>query len=258
MITVDDGYADFLDLAVPVLAEFDCPATVFVVTDFIDGKRWPWWDQIEYGVLHTELARVSDGHFNAATTNFDWCTALRRDTAADSITEILKYLPAAIRDRAIQSLLMQLEVDLPRTPTAEYAPMRWDQLRSSVSELISAGPHTVTHPILSLEDAETSRREMADSWIRLKLEIPSALPIFCYPNGDGRAFGDRELDTVAALGLKASVSTRRGYVSARKYPTGPGTLRSPLPRLSLEGPTHRFVQLASGVERFKAHLRGNL
>ena len=257
VVTVDDGYADFLDLAVPIFVEFDCPATVFVVTDFLDGRHWPWWDRIKYAVLHTRLGRCQVG-VNGTARQFAWSSTLQRESAADSITESLKYMPAAARDLAIQTLLAQLEVELPLKPTVDFAPMRWDQLRSAVSDLISAGPHTVTHPILAMEDSETATREIADSWVRLKQEIPSALPIFCYPNGDGGAFSDREIDVVEALGLKASVSTRRGYVAARDYRPGPGTLRSPLPRLSLEGPTHRFVQLASGVERLKSQLRRNL
>lgn len=256
VITVGDGYTDFLDLAAPIFAEFDCPATVFVVTDFLDGNHWLWWDRIEHAVLRTRLAGCQVDH-HGTTRRFTWSTVVQRASAAISITELFKYLPAATRDLAIQALQAQLEVELPLKPTTEYAPMLWDQLRSNVSELITVGPHTVTHPILAMEDAETSAREMADSWTRLKQEIPSALPIFCYPNGDGRAFGEREIDTLEALGLKVGVSTRRGEVSSKTYQPGPGALRNPLSRLSLEGPTHRFVQLASGVEQFKSYLRGD-
>jgi peptidoglycan/xylan/chitin deacetylase (PgdA/CDA1 family) len=41
MITFDDGYADFLDHARPLLAKYDFQATVFVVTDLVGGSnRW--------------------------------------------------------------------------------------------------------------------------------------------------------------------------------------------------------------------------
>jgi peptidoglycan/xylan/chitin deacetylase (PgdA/CDA1 family) len=41
MITFDDGYADFLDHAQPLLAKYDFQATVFVVTDLV-GKSNRW------------------------------------------------------------------------------------------------------------------------------------------------------------------------------------------------------------------------
>ena len=62
-ITIDDGYEEVADLAAPILAEFDAPATTFIVTGFQDGHCWLWWDQLEYlmvrapvGSLELELA----------------------------------------------------------------------------------------------------------------------------------------------------------------------------------------------------------
>src|SRR5688572_17032016 len=46
--TIDDGYLDQGLIAGPVFAEFDCPVTIFTVTDFADGKIWLWWDRIEW------------------------------------------------------------------------------------------------------------------------------------------------------------------------------------------------------------------
>src|SRR5689334_9960024 len=36
--TIDDGYYDVGQIAAPIFADFDCPVTVFVITDFLDGK----------------------------------------------------------------------------------------------------------------------------------------------------------------------------------------------------------------------------
>src|SRR4030095_6357518 len=47
-ITVDDGYRDFLLYAYPVFRKFEIPCTVYLVSDFLDGKLWLWWNQLEY------------------------------------------------------------------------------------------------------------------------------------------------------------------------------------------------------------------
>lgn len=44
-ITFDDGYRDNYENAAPVLKAMDLPATVFVVSRFIDTQYVPWWDR---------------------------------------------------------------------------------------------------------------------------------------------------------------------------------------------------------------------
>ncbi len=49
-ITFDDGFANNLTVAAPILAEEKVPATFYVTTDFIDRNRMSWIDRIEYAV----------------------------------------------------------------------------------------------------------------------------------------------------------------------------------------------------------------
>src|ERR1700722_18178605 len=46
-ITFDDGYADNLHIAAPLLARYDIPSTIFVTTGYIDAPREFWWDELE-------------------------------------------------------------------------------------------------------------------------------------------------------------------------------------------------------------------
>ena len=47
VITIDDGYADNLIHAKPLLKQYDVPATVFVTTGYIGQHREFWWDELE-------------------------------------------------------------------------------------------------------------------------------------------------------------------------------------------------------------------
>jgi peptidoglycan/xylan/chitin deacetylase (PgdA/CDA1 family) len=51
VVTFDDGYADNLDIAAPLLARHDVPATVFVATAGLEEGALFWWDELEALVL---------------------------------------------------------------------------------------------------------------------------------------------------------------------------------------------------------------
>jgi hypothetical protein len=46
-ITFDDGYADNLLNAKPILEKYDIPATVFVANGYVEQQQEYWWDELE-------------------------------------------------------------------------------------------------------------------------------------------------------------------------------------------------------------------
>jgi len=53
IVTFDDGYADNLLYAKPLLERYDVPATVFVTSGYVGQKRSFWWDELESLLLHS-------------------------------------------------------------------------------------------------------------------------------------------------------------------------------------------------------------
>ena len=45
-MTFDDGYRDNVHVAKPLLERFEIPATVFVVSAYVDSDRDFWWDEL--------------------------------------------------------------------------------------------------------------------------------------------------------------------------------------------------------------------
>lgn len=61
-ITFDDGYADNLRIAKPILKTYGLPATVFMTAGSIGREREFWWDELERIVLQTaELPATLEG-----------------------------------------------------------------------------------------------------------------------------------------------------------------------------------------------------
>lgn len=232
-LTVDDGYADFYDVALPIFAEFDCPVTVFIVTGFLDGGTWLWWDLVSASL--SRLGRASE-------------TAAR--------LEALKQLPEAERIREIGALADAAVLRADEPPPARFAPMSWDTVRAAAARGVTFGPHTVSHPILSRTVASQSEHEIGESWRRLKQETGAAIPVFCYPNGTFTDQGPREFELLRKAGLRAAVTMVPGFVSADLL--SDGSARYCLPRFPHPASVPNLLQLTSGLERLKRIARNKL
>ena len=101
VFTVDDGHADFRELASPVFAQFDCPVSVFLTTDFVDRKRWLWWDSIEYGISHTSQAGCRLA-VNGVPRSFSWSSTGSRHEAVVQLANEVRWLSAAERNAIIE------------------------------------------------------------------------------------------------------------------------------------------------------------
>ena len=135
-----------------------------------------------------------------------------------------------------------------------FSPMSWDQARKLESSGMSFGAHTVTHPVLSTVSAEESGFEIRESWKRLTAEVREPVPVFCYPNGRRRDFGEREISTVRELGLWGAVTGHPGVIDPDTFCGSP---EAPylVPRFAYQGLLHT-LQSVSGLETFKVRLRG--
>src|SRR6187402_611027 len=57
--TFDDGYRDNRDFALPVMAEFGAPFTVYVASDFASGTGRLWWVALERLISRADVIEAS-------------------------------------------------------------------------------------------------------------------------------------------------------------------------------------------------------
>ncbi|HVH68729.1 MAG TPA: polysaccharide deacetylase family protein [Gemmatimonadales bacterium] len=245
--TVDDGYAGFAQLAAPIFAEFDCPVTLFVTTGFLDGQLWFWWDRVSHLFEHTRRCTLSLS-LNGEEWAYHWSTPGEQAWARQDALARLEWVAGPEREAVIDSLSQQLDVELPGSPPPAYAPISWDDVRRTAKLGATFGPHTVTHPILSLATDEACEWEIRESYRRLREETDACVPIFCYPNGERRAFGRREIETVRRAGLEGALTTVPDY--ARSYGQ-----RFTIPRFPYPDDRAHLVHTVAGLVRLKRMLR---
>lgn len=201
LLTVDDGYADFATVALPVLAHYEIPSLVFVVSDFIDAKMWLWWDKVAYAFRHACRTQIdftiADNHLSLPTN-----TVEERQEAAAATSVVLTRVMNSSRLDAIDQLIVALDVEVPKLPTADYSPMTWQQIELATSQGVSFGGHTCTHPILTrLPDQQKVSDEIVGGKKRIEEQLCRGVLAFAYPNGQPEDLDDSVVETVRRAGF---------------------------------------------------------
>lgn len=245
-VTIDDGFADAYEIAFPLLKRHGVPATLFVITDFLDGRAWMWTDKLRHVALNTSAERLS---VETGGRSFELKLAGRdsRLAAAGRVNSELKRLAPHAREESIERIADAHGVTLPQQPPAEFGPVTWEQARELDAGGVELGSHTVSHPILTTTDDAQLGRELHDSRARLEAELGRAVELFCYPNG---AFDARVRRETASAGYRCAVTTEPGLNERRA--ADPLTLS----RVPAETDLPHFVQSTSGFEQLKNRLRG--
>lgn len=210
-ITFDDGYADNLLHAVPILRRYRLQASFFIATGFLDGGRM-WNDTIiesVRGAAHSVLdARL------LGLDELPLGTVEEKRAALGKLIPAIKHKPAEQRADAVAQVAAACGAVLP-----DDLMLTSGQVRDLRDQGMSIGAHTVTHPILATLDDTTATREMADSRDFLQGLLGERIGLFAYPNGKlGADYGAAHVRIARTLGFDAAVSTNPGACTRTSDP----------------------------------------
>jgi peptidoglycan/xylan/chitin deacetylase (PgdA/CDA1 family) len=225
--TLDDGYRDNRDHALPVLREFDAPCTVYAVSDFAEGTGRLWWVALEMAIARANAIEVEIG---STAAHFDTATPAAKQFAFDRLHDWLRSLPGEHDvQREISALCRRHGVD--ESAICRELCMSWDELKLFADDpLVSIGAHTVTHCNLAKQSEENALHELSTSRRRLEEALGRPVLHLAYPYGDRIAAGPREFALAKAAGFKTAVTTRPGMI----FPESADYLTA-LQRVSLNG-----------------------
>jgi len=206
--TLDDGYRDNIEHAYPVFKRHNVPFTIYLPTEFADGKGDLWWLVLQESILKSRHLNVTiEGEGRAFKTE----TTAQKDAAFATIYWWLRSLPEH-QARAIVHTIAE-KCGYNSKPLCSDLVMTWDEARTLAKDpLVTFGGHTCRHLALAHLPAAVARREITESIVRLERELGRPCRHFAYPYGDERSAGEREFELVAELGLLTAVTTRKGHV----------------------------------------------
>ncbi|MGZ8288005.1 MAG: polysaccharide deacetylase family protein [Telluria sp.] len=224
-ITFDDGYADNVEIGLPILQRHGISATFFLASGFLDGGCM-WNDavveMIRAAPEQLDLSSAGYGHFTLDSP-------AARQRAICSLLTDLKYLPLAARQQKVDAMCA-----LVPGSRASNLMMTSEQVRILHRAGMEIGGHTVNHPIIARMDAESARQEILGCKEQLEAIIGAPVRWFAYPNGKPRTdYHEEHVEMVRSLGFDGAVSTAWGaasratdpYQLPRFTPEGAGQLR---------------------------------
>ncbi len=216
LITFDDGYADNYTHAYPVLKARNLPAVIFLTTGLIGENKPVFWDQIAYCFYHSQRKNAELPMIGQVS----WLDEDQRRTAMKNFASVVKQLPQAEKQSAVENLAELLDVSIPPDAFSGLF-LSWDRVREMSRNGIEMGSHTVEHPILTRVPLSQVEDELARSRQKIEAEIGKSVKAFAYPNGGKADYSSEVMHLVHQAGYEMAFTLEGGiaqYDRVRKEP----------------------------------------
>lgn len=205
-ITFDDGYADNLLVAWPILKRYGVPATFFIATSFLEGGRM-WNDDVIEAFRHIKNGALDLEEFDLGTHKIEDITS--RVGSYEAVLRKLKYFKHSQRTEIAAEIARRCNT--PRTP---HLMMTHQQLRCLHEEGAEIGGHTHSHPILELLNDNDALREIESGKQEVESIIGEQIRVFAYPNGAPNIdYSARHGEMAQRVGFEAAVTTAPAYAT---------------------------------------------
>ena len=224
-ITIDDGYQDVIDLALPIFEKHHVPFTWFLTTDPIKkANEIPWWDLSAF--LEKKLEVCFPVRLNGTVKNID----LSEDKDVRWIQCKLKQMhlfgppdkAKNLKDQVLNQLKLCYEI-----PCNSFT--RPELLKEAAkSGYLSVAPHTVTHSNLAQLPRREQEQEIIHSINTLEEWGLNPENLLSFPYGKPWARNGDTIMILNKLGISAGLTTDGDFIKPSDSPYL-------LPRVSIDG-----------------------
>ncbi|UCG17808.1 MAG: polysaccharide deacetylase family protein [Phycisphaerales bacterium] len=234
VVTFDDGYADNLVDARPLLADHGVCATVFVVGGDGGPAREFWWDELERLLLETETLpralRMTVGadawHWQLGESAWYRPEQSERDRGWNvqqpdnpgprqemyrALHERLRTLPLPQRRKVMDSLQAWSGAERVVRPT--HRSLATDEIRELADGgLVEIGAHTLTHPVLATLPTDAQQLEIERNKAHLEQILDRPVRSFSYPYGTRSDYSVETVKLVRRGGFACACANFAGVV----------------------------------------------
>jgi peptidoglycan/xylan/chitin deacetylase (PgdA/CDA1 family) len=228
LITFDDGYSSFRDVALPIMRRLGLPSVLFVAGACLDRDRLPLDNLLSHLCGAVGLARVG------AALDPDH----RRPTRFPELLDRLVTMPYERRLRVGDELGERFEVDQARLRLERGIFLDPEDLAGLARDGCEVANHTRSHLFCrSIVDEESARDQLVDHARRLELLSGRPVRAFSFPYG-------RRQDATPLVERMLREAGHEALFLAESLPDVQGSLGRLWNRVALDGCPERRV----GVE----------
>jgi peptidoglycan/xylan/chitin deacetylase (PgdA/CDA1 family) len=256
-ITFDDGYEAVFSVAFPFLKRYNVPATVFLLTDWIDNQKPYWWHRVRGLIQRSHFTGVTRAKLESILqTSCDTygespVGLSTRRLLAHSIERSFRDLTDEERDERLAVLERTLSPAADGEPPPEGA-LTWDQVREMSAHGVDFEPHTCSHINIRHENRERIQREIECSRRAVEQQTGRKVAGFAYPYGKDLAAYAAIEGILREQGFAYAITAVNGVNSRETHPYL--LLREGLPRTTSGALLHRSLILAFARPREGGHL----
>lgn len=201
--TLDDGYKDNFEYAVPIFEKYKVPYAVYVTTCFPDKTAFLWWFILDTIIQKNACIELSNGKRFPAKNKDE------KEKAFLDIRVLLLSNSQKEFERKFYSLLSNYTADI-RIGLDEYV-LSWNDIRTmSNSPLCTIAAHTKNHSALSQLDESAALYEIIQGKTELENKIGKPVLHMAYPYGSAAEVSEREYALAKKCGFKTAVLSYGG------------------------------------------------
>jgi peptidoglycan/xylan/chitin deacetylase (PgdA/CDA1 family) len=210
-ITFDDGYLDNYTHAFDVLRSNNCPASFFLVPEYVGTNYVPWWDAIAYLIRNTEKEEIS----LQLPVPLKLTLSKDREPAILAVLRHYKRADNTDGDAFMAELKNETECVIP-DPGRRF--LDWSEAKEMQNGGMTIGSHTYSHHILGQLPLDSQRWELEQSKRTMEEQLGVEISTLAYPVGSITAFNQSTEEIARGLGYRMCFSFYGGLNT-------PGTFR---------------------------------
>ena len=200
-ITFDDGYKVNLNFALPVLEHYKIPATIYIITRFLDTEVWMWWYELKEIINQKNQLRFN---YNEQDFFYELKNYNQKIKAFKNLRKL--FLNLKVNER-----LRLLEIITENKKRKNYSKicLNAEELKTlDKNSLITIGAHTHNHTNLKILNKDEAIDDICKCTKILENLLKHKIKHFAYPYGGMDQADTREYDIIKNLNFNSAVTDR--------------------------------------------------
>jgi peptidoglycan/xylan/chitin deacetylase (PgdA/CDA1 family) len=216
VVTFDDGYANNLEVALPILEDLQIPAVIYVTTRHVVERELFWPDIIWMAVYKTKISSIELSEIHRVLSLYDLSTKENQyNKNVLKLLEDIKKISPRKRTWVIKEIIKKIENEVNdielkfETEGNVFSPLDKKQLKElSKHPLITIGAHSHCHNLLDQVPVTEAEESIHKSKKILEDITQQKIHHFAYPNGN---YNSDLIKVVQHAGFKSALTFSRGF-----------------------------------------------